>query len=71
MRHSEARRLLGLPLEYTKSDIATAFRDTVYRHHMDTGDGDGDMALFVKARDTLMETVVETTKSEAKWKTLK
>jgi hypothetical protein len=50
----EARRLLGLPLNYTKEDVLAAFRREVKKAHPDLGGTAEIFQKLVEARDRLL-----------------
>jgi hypothetical protein len=50
----EARRLLGVPENYTRADIMTGFRAAAKRCHPDVGGTEEQFRELVKARDRLL-----------------
>jgi hypothetical protein len=55
----EARTLLGVAPDYTKQDVAAAFRENVKTAHPDAGGSSDSFIQLVTARDTLEATLGE------------
>ena len=51
----QVRRLLGLPVDYTREDIIAGFRRTAMLAHPDQGGTDEQFGEVMEARDRLLE----------------